>query len=89
MPEPETAQPSIVGRLLEEISWERAASYREGGRGRENVLSAEVLLALNFLPREHFLGAVIRAAHGAEAARALLLAEIEDATMVPARCAAH
>lgn len=81
MTEPGTAQPSIVGRLLEEISWERATSYREGGRGRENVLSAEVLLALNFLPREHFLGAVLRSAHGAQEARTLLVAEIEDASM--------
>lgn len=81
MPDLGSARPSIVGRLLEEISWERATSYRKGGRGRENVLSAEVLLALNFLPRKHFLGAVMRAAHGAENARKLLVAELDEADM--------
>ena len=44
----------MVGRLLQEISWERAISYRAGGKGRENVLTAEVLMALDFLPRTHF-----------------------------------
>lgn len=71
----------MVGRLLEEISWERATNYREVGRGLENVLSAEVLQALNFLPRKHFLGALMQAAHGAEKTRTLLVSEIEEAAM--------
>lgn len=72
---------SMVGKLLEEVSWEHATSYRHGGRGRENVLSAEVLMALDFLPRDRFLGAVIRAATGAEQTRAVLVKEIEEAEL--------
>ncbi len=69
---------SMVGKLLEEVSWEHATSYRQGGRGRENVLSAEVMMALDFLPRDRFLGAAIRAATGAEHARRALVEEIEE-----------
>lgn len=65
----------IIGRLLEEISWEgkRVRHYRRGGRGVENVLTAEVLLHLSFLPRTHFLAEVLLAAHGAEKACTVLL----------------
>ncbi|MBP2414336.1 hypothetical protein JOF48_003135 [Arthrobacter stackebrandtii] len=66
---------------MEEISWERATAYRQGGRGRENVLSAEVLMALDYLPRQHFLGAVLSAAHGADASRQLFVSEVERAEM--------
>lgn len=32
---------SMIGRLLDEISWEgNAKKYRGGGRGKENVLTA-------------------------------------------------
>ena len=44
---------SIIGRLLEEISWEGKRVvhlYRGGGRGKENVLTAEVMISLG---REH------------------------------------
>jgi hypothetical protein len=71
----------MVGKLLEEVSWEHATSYRQGGRGRENVLSAEVMMALDFLPRDRFLGAAIRAAKGAERARNVLINEIEEAEL--------
>jgi len=54
----------------------------QGGRGYENVLTAEVLGALDFLPRTRFLGAVISAAHGADSARQQLIAELEDAEVV-------
>ncbi|WP_426766128.1 hypothetical protein ACP3TD_06095 [Pseudarthrobacter sp. 1G09] len=81
MAEPSTATSSIVGKLLEENSWEKAKYYRNGGQGRENVLTAEVLVGLDFLPRNHFLGAVIRAAHGADAARQRLANEVEDLQM--------
>lgn len=60
---------SVIGRLLEEISWETAARYRQGGRGFENVLTAEVLAGLDFLPRAHFLGALLRHASGADSVR--------------------
>ena len=52
---------SVVGRLLTEISWEgkKVRQYREGGQGFENVLTAEVLQALNFLPRKAFMGCVL------------------------------
>ena len=57
--------PSALGRLLEEISWEgNARRYHEGGRGYENVLTAEVFQALDFLPRAAFLGRIIRSARG-------------------------
>lgn len=47
--------PTLIGRLLHEISWEgNARPYREGGRGRENVLTAEVFLVLDFLPAQLF-----------------------------------
>lgn len=72
---------SMVGKLLEEVSWEHATSYRQGGRGRENVLSAEVMMALDFLPRDRFLGAAVRAAKGADQARAVLINEIEEAEL--------
>ena len=74
---------SVIGRLLEEISWEgrRSRMYRQGGRGIENVLSAQVLQALDLLPRTAFLGRVIRDAHGADAARARVAGEVEDLTV--------
>lgn len=78
---------SMIGRLLEEISWEgpNVRGYRLGGRGRENVLTAEVLMLLNYLPRTAFLGGVIEAAEGATAARGVLLRESESAqvTLLP------
>ncbi len=45
------------------------------------MLTAEVLMALDFLPRTHFLGAVIGAAHGANEARSVVVSEIETASM--------
>jgi hypothetical protein len=74
---------SVLGRLLEEISWEGSSvrRYRDGGRGLENVLTAEVLAALDFLPRRAFLGAVLDHAHGADRTRYLLSHEIEDADL--------
>lgn len=51
---------SAIRRLLDEISWEgNARKYRGGGEGKENVLTAEVFQALDFLPRTAFLGAVL------------------------------
>lgn len=74
---------SVLGRLLEEISWEGSSvrRYRDGGRGLENVLTAEVLAALDFLPRRTFLGAVLDHAHGADRTRYLLSREIEEADL--------
>lgn len=84
-PKPHNA--SVVGRLLEELSWVGATirNYRNGGRGYENVLTAEALQALDFLPRGAFLGAVLDVAHGADTARAKLISEIEEAkfTLLP------
>ncbi len=70
---------SIIGRLLEEISWEgNAKKYHDGGRGKENVLTAEVFYPLDFLPRTAFLGEIIAGAHGADAARRRVIAEVEE-----------
>ncbi len=73
---------SAVRRLLDELTWEgNARKYRGGGLGLENVLTTEVFQALDFLPRDAFLGAVLRAATGADAARALVAAEVEQAVV--------
>ncbi len=84
---PKSQIPTIVGRLLYEISWEGNAKkgYRTGGQGRENVLTAEVLQILDWLPRERFLGSVIRSMHGAEATREILVSQVEEIeiTMLP------
>ena len=70
---------STIRRLLDEISWEGNASrYRDGGLGKENVLTAEVLQALDFLPRNAFLGQVLREAHGADLARIDAASAAED-----------
>lgn len=77
--------PTILGRLLAELSWEgsKITSYRQGGRGYENVLTTEVLQALDFLPRTAFLGAILRAAHGGCPLTAdRLSTEIEDASIL-------
>lgn len=75
---------SVIGRLLEEVSWDgpRVRAYRDGGRGRENVLTAEVLSPLSYLPRDQFLGEVLRSAHGANEACAGAASEIEKAHLV-------
>jgi len=72
---------SVLGRLLQELSWVGAniRDFHDGGLGFENVLTAEALTALDFLPRTDFLGAVLQAAHGAVAARSKAVAEIEQA----------
>ena len=74
---------SVIGRLLEEISWEGASvrGYRLGGRGRDNVLTAEIFLPLGYLPRRAFLGEVLRVAHGADEARAAVIRDIEPAVL--------
>lgn len=78
----EMTNDSPLGRLLEELSWEgNARKYREGGRGLENVLVTEEFSALDLLPRRAFLGEVLAAAHGADAARAAIIESIEDAVV--------
>ncbi|WP_217375674.1 hypothetical protein [Paenarthrobacter ureafaciens] len=67
--------------MLQEISWESAPAYREGGRGRENVLSAEVLMALDYLPRTAFMGQIFRTARGAEKSKNAFIDHIESAVM--------
>ncbi|WP_126386102.1 hypothetical protein [Pseudanabaena sp. ABRG5-3] len=77
----------VLGRLLEELSWmgQTIKEYRQGGKGFENVLTAEVFQALDFLPRQAFLGAIVKASHGALEARIQLQQEIEEAkfTLLP------
>lgn len=70
---------SAIRRLLDEISWGgNASKYRDGGLGKENVLTAEVLQALDFLPRNAFLGRALRHAHGADLARMNASSDAED-----------
>ena len=54
MPNNNLTNASVLGRLLEELSWagNTIRNYREGGRGYENVLTAEALQGLDFLPRK-------------------------------------
>ncbi|MHA7181601.1 hypothetical protein ACX80J_15965 [Arthrobacter sp. MDB2-24] len=79
--EPDAPPPSMIARLLEEISWEKATKYRRGGRGMENVLTAEVLIALDLLPRSHFFAALIDSCAGASGTRARLAEQAEIAEM--------
>lgn len=74
---------SVIGRLLDELSWvgKSIRGYRSGGVGYENVLVAETLLALDFLPRKQFLGSVLATATGAEEARLRVVADVEDADL--------
>ena len=70
---------SAIRRLLEEISWEgNAAKFHDGGLGKENVLTAEVFQALDYLPRSAFLGQALRAAHGADLARTGAASDAEN-----------
>src|SRR5882672_458590 len=71
--------PSLIGRLLEEISWGNAVHYRDGGQGFENVLTAEVLQALDFLPRTSFLGRILGSLDGEALPAATLLAQESEA----------
>lgn len=70
---------SVLTRLLQELSWEggKIKAYRGGGLGFENVLTAETLQAIDFLPRYQFLGKVLRGAHGGDAGRTILADEAE------------
>jgi len=81
------ARDSTLGRLLQELSWVGSSirAYRDGGLGFENVLTAEVLTVLDYLPRTAFLGAVIAGATGAAEARQRVVEEIEMAelTLLP------
>ena len=77
---------SILGSLLREVTGEPRDHlkrwHENGGLGAENVLTAEVLQGLDFLPRQHFLGAVISELNGnVLLAREKLLVEIERASV--------
>ena len=79
-PQPPT---SVIGRLVEELSWEgrKIRRLRNGGRGDENVLTSEVLLLLSYLPRGAFLGGILAAAHGADDVRSRIAADLEEAAL--------
>lgn len=64
-----------------EISWGKAATFREGGQRMENVLTTEVFQALDFLPRASFLASVLRAAHVDEPVVVEKIGNCEDATI--------
>jgi len=87
LPSSPGARDSTLGRLLQELSWvgSNIRAYRDGGLGFENVLTAEVLTVLDYLPRTAFLGAVIAGATGAVEARRRVVDEIEQAelTLLP------
>ena len=55
--------------------------YRDGGRGMENALTAEVFQGLSNLPRDLFLGEILRFAHGAEQTRFAAANEVEHADL--------
>jgi hypothetical protein len=71
--------PTTVSRLLWHVSWGGNANpYRAGGQGLEDVLTAEVFQALDFLPRGSFIRKVLDGAHGARETMSTLTAEVED-----------
>lgn len=72
---------SALDRLLETLSWDGTGirRYRHGGAGQENILTTEVLTALDFLPRDAFVGQVIRSAHGDSSYLGSVAAEAEAA----------
>lgn len=76
-------KPSVISRLLDEVSWEgsNVKRYRDGGRGMENPLTAEVFQGLSNLPRDLFLGEVLRCAHGADQTRLAAANEAEHADL--------
>lgn len=55
--------------------------YRDGGRGMENPLTAEVFQGLSNLPRNLFLGEILRCAHGAEQTRLAAANEVEHSDL--------
>jgi hypothetical protein len=72
--------PSFIQQLLRELSYDGAAisRYRQGGLGMENVLTAEVLQGLNFLPRDYFFKTFVESLKGEIGpTRAKLLKEAE------------
>jgi hypothetical protein len=71
---------TAIGRLIEVISWhgKNIRHFRNEGSGMEDVLTTEVMQALDLLPRSHFLAPVLEACEGlATNARALLSDEVE------------
>lgn len=76
-------KPSVISRLLQGVSWEgrNVNSYRDVGRGMENPLTAEVFEGLSHLPRDLFLGEVLRRAHGADQTRLAAANEVEHADL--------
>ncbi|WP_018760689.1 hypothetical protein [Arthrobacter sp. 135MFCol5.1] len=76
-------KPSVISRLLDEVSWEgsNVKRYRNGGRGMENPLTAEVFQGLSNLPRDLFLGEILRCAHGADETRLAAADEAEHADL--------
>jgi len=80
---------SVLGRLLVELSWEgpKIKKYRNGGSGYENVLTTEVFQSLDFLPREMFLGEIIKNLEGSisNELKTMILKDIEiiNFTLLP------
>ena len=77
-----TGEHSIMRRLLQDISYDGKAikRYRKGGLGIENVLTAEVLQGLDFLPREYFFKAFVKHLNGSiDTARDKLVEQSEKA----------
>lgn len=75
--------PSVINRLLQEVSWEgrNVNRYRDGGWGMENALTAEVFQGLSNHPRDLFPGKILRRAHGAEQTRFAAAHEVEHADL--------
>ncbi len=73
----ESALPaSVIGRSVDELSWVGSSirRLRNGGRGNENVRTAEVML-LSLFPRTAVLGSVFAAAHGVQPDAAISMDE--------------
>jgi hypothetical protein len=77
---------AVIGRLLTEISWQGnkvKEQYRDGGRGIENILTAETIMPLDLLPRSWFLGEIFKNLNGAaQGIKEELAAEAENINIV-------
>ncbi|QOR36153.1 hypothetical protein IMX26_04895 [Clostridium sp. 'deep sea'] len=71
---------SAIGRLVDELSWANNGmrDFGGGGFGYDNVLTTEVLQALDYLPRENYLGKIFCSAHGNELTKKSLCKDAEQ-----------
>lgn len=75
---------SPLCRHLIKVSWEyrQLEYYRDGGKGREDILTADFIETIDSLPRLWFLSELLKNSQGAESARQRLATECEEAKLL-------